>query len=256
MTRSLRLIGMYTRRTFLEWMTWRGFLITLVLGQCVTPVLGFAVWSSARPDSSSLPTYYIALLMIQLMTVFQLDHTLANPIYRGTLSHQLVRPHPPILSILGTCCAERLWFVIIGAPIVGLLIAVSNAQLSLSRVGIAIPALALAMAVRFLFTLILASTAFWTQQAHGIVAVGATVTFLIGGSAVPITYFPDSLRAIAVALPFVAMLGLPAAIANGSLNHDQIVTGYVWQAVWFAVFLVLAVYVWRSGVRRFTAVGG
>ncbi len=256
MTRSLRLIGIYAHRTFLEWMTWRGFLVTLVLGQCVTPVLGFAVWSAALPDASNLSTYYISLLVVQLMTVFQLDHTLANPIYRGTLSHQLVRPHSPILGTLGTCFAERLWFVIIGAPVVGLLVFLSNVPLVVANVLLALPALALAMVVRFLFTLALALTAFWTQQAHGIVAFGATLTFLIGGSAVPILYFPDPLRSVAESSPFSAMLGLPAAIASGSLNRDQVVMGYAWQAVWLAVFLIVTVVVWRSGVRRFTAVGG
>jgi ABC-2 type transport system permease protein len=256
MTRSLRLIELYARRTFLEWMSWRGFLVTLVLGQCVMPVLGFAVWSAALPDASNLSTYYIALLMIQLMTVFQLDHTLANPIYRGTLSHQLVQPHPPILSTLGTCCAERLWFLIIGGPVVGLLAVLSNVTVTTAGLLLALPALAIAILVRFLFTLVLALTAFWTQQAHGIVAFGATVTFLMGGSAVPIIYFPEPWRTIAAALPFSAMLGLPAAIASGSLSHGQVAMGYACQALWLALFMVLAICVWRSGIRRFTAVGG
>jgi ABC-2 type transport system permease protein len=110
--------------------------------------------------------------------------------------------------------------------------------------------------LRFLFTYLLALSAFWSQKADNIVGFGETLLFLLGGSAAPIILFPSALRPLAQALPFRAMLGFPAEIISSSLNSAQILTAYGWQVLWTLVFLLVVVFVERSGLRRYTAIGG
>jgi hypothetical protein len=121
---------------------------------------------------------------------------------------------------------------------------------------LAVPAVLLATALRFLFTYLLALAAFWTEQAHGVVGFGEMLLFLLGGSAAPLTLFPGSLRPLGEALPFGAMLGFPAAVAAGSLSGAAVVDAYGRQLLWIAVLLPAAVLLWRAGLRRYTAVGG
>lgn len=256
MNRQAQLIGISARWTFLEWMTWRGFLFTIVLGQCVTPVLGLAVWSAALPDSGSVSAYYLALLLAQVMTVSQEQHTTSNRIYEGSLSHDLLRPQPPIIGTIGANLAGRLWYAIFGVPVVLLLWVVTGVTYETDAVVLAIPALLLAAVLRFLFIYTLALSAFWTQQAHGAVGFGETLIFLLGGSAAPVALLPGTFQAFGEILPFRAMLGLPAEIATGSLDREQVLIGYAWQMVWLAAFTAVAVIVWRRGVRHFSAVGG
>lgn len=87
------------------------------------------------------------------------------------------------------------------------------------------------------------------------VGVGETLTFLLGGAAAPISLFPGNLRPFAAALPFQAMLGFPAELAAGNLAVTQVLAGYALQGTWVGLFAVLAVVTWRSGVRRYLAVG-
>lgn len=256
MTRLLRLVGIATRRTFLECMAWRGFLVTIVFGQCVTPVLGLAVWSAALPGTDSVTAYYLALLLVQLMTVSMEHHTLANGIYAGNLSHDLLRPQPPVLGTIGWNCALRIWHVLIGIPLIATLWLATGVAFEVDAVLLAVPALLFAAVLRFLFVYTLALSAFWTQQAHGAVGFGETLIFLLGGSAAPIALMPERFQAVAEILPFRAMLGLPGEIATGSIDRDAILFGYIWQIVWLAAFTTVAVIVWRRGVRHFSAVGG
>lgn len=256
MNRQAQLIGVSARQTFLEWMTWRGFLVTVVLGQCVTPVLGLAVWSAALPDAGDVSAYYVAILLVQVMTVSDEEHTTSNRIYEGALSHDLLKPQPPVIGTIGTYLAARLWYVIIGLPLVLLLWVATSVAFSPASVALAIPSLLLAAAVRFLFVYALALSAFWTQRAHGAVGFGETLIFLLGGSAAPIALMPERFRTVAEILPFRAMLGLPAEIATGSIDRDAILIGYIGQFAWIVVFATLAAAVWRRGVRRFTTVGG
>lgn len=254
--RLLYLLASYIRREFLQWMASRAFLATLVIEQAVTPLLGLAVWSAALHGSTEISTYYVALLAVQLMTVSYEHHTFSNGIYAGAVSEDLLRPQPVVITTLGSNVALRIWHLLIGLPLIVIMGVAAGVAFAAPSALMAIPAILLAAALRFLFTYILALSAFWTQQAHGVVGFGETLIFLLGGSAAPITLLPASLRSIGEALPFRAMLGFPAEIAAGNLPGARIVEGYAWQAIWIVVLAGAVRAVWRSGVRRYTAVGG
>lgn len=256
MIRLLRLVGIAAHRNFLQWLAGRGFLVTIVFEQCVTPVLGLAVWSAALPGADDVSAYYLALLMVQLMTVSFEHHTLSNRIYAGSLSHDLLKPQPPVLTTIGENCALRAWHVLIGLPLLAGLWLVTGVTFAMDPIVMAVPAMLLAAVLRFIFTYTLALSAFWTQQAHGAVGFGETLIFLLGGSAAPVAFMPERFQGAAEILPFRAMLGLPAEIATGTLDREQLLTGYAWQFIWLVTFSGLAIFVWRRGIRHFTAVGG
>ena len=256
MMRELHLLAVYTRRKFLEWTTFRSFLFTLVVNQAVTPLLGLAVWSAALPGETGITTYYVALLAVQLMTVSYEYYTVTLSIYEGSLNEDLLRPHPCVIPPLGENIAMRIWHLLIGLPIIAIVVPFAGNSFGLDNVLMAIPALTLAATLRFLFVYVLALSALWTEQAGGVTEFGTTMIFLLGGAAAPIFVLPDSIRPFGEALPFRAMLGFPAEVASGSLSDTQILEGYGWQLIWVAVFIPLAASVWKSGVRRYTAVGG
>ncbi|HSH81310.1 MAG TPA: ABC-2 family transporter protein [Herpetosiphonaceae bacterium] len=256
MRRFVKLLRGYVLREFLQALTWRGFLITLVINQAITPLLGLAIWSAALPGSSDVSTYYVALLAVQLMTVSYEHHTFSNGIYAGALSGDLLKPQPVVVTTLGANVALRIWHLLIGLPLIVATGVVVGVSFDVGHVLLAVPAAVLAAALRFLFTYSLALSAFWTQRAQGVVGFGETLIFLLGGVAAPITLFPARIRPLGEALPFRAMIGFPAELASGSLNATQVLVGYAWQVVWIGMFVLAAMLVWHAGVRRYTAVGG
>jgi ABC-2 type transport system permease protein len=255
MTRLITLMWIFARQSFLEQMAWRSFLVTIVLEKAVTPLVGLAVWRVALPDSDAISRYYVAVLVVQLLTVSYEHHTLANRVYDGTLTHELVKPIPAVTVFAGGALADRLWHLLIGLPLIAVLWWGSGG-LDWRDLAIAVPAIVLAMMMRFLMTWSLALTACWSQQAHGAVGFGETLLFLLGGIAVPLALMPDALEPVARALPFAAMLGFPAEMASGGLDGDEIVIGYLLQVAWLGVFAWLAGAMWRAGLPRFAAVGG
>jgi ABC-2 type transport system permease protein len=256
MTRTYNLLVAYTGRSLLEWFAWRSFLATLVVEQAVVPLLGLAVWSVAAPGDESIGSYYLALLLVQLATVSYEHHTLANGIYAGSFGQLLVIPHASVLMYLGQNLAMRILHVLFGLPALVLLAVFLDAPIDPQSIAIALPALILAAAIRFLVTYALAMAAFWTHQAHGVVGFGETLIYLLGGSAIPISLFPDRFRNIVEILPFRAMLGFPAEIASGTIDPGEVALGYALQFLWLGIAASIAVVIWRRGVCRFTAIGG
>jgi ABC-2 type transport system permease protein len=254
--RLIALIAIYARRSFLEWMGFRSFLFTIVINQAVAPLLGLAIWSAAMPERSEITTYFVALLAVQLATGSQEYYSVAMRIYEGHLNDDLLRPHSMVIAPMGESIAFRSWNVVAGIPILAIVIVSLGVSYRIADIVVAIPALILAATLRFVFDCIFALSALWTQEAGGITELGSTLIFLLGGVAVPIMVFPDQFRPWGEALPFRAMLGFPAEIASGELNRSQVLYGYGWQIAWLVVLVPVASFVWQSGIRRFTALGG
>ena len=255
MSRILRLVGLAIWRSTLTQWTWRSSVITWVIGQAVTPVLGLFVWSAVLPGDTAVSTYYVVLLAVQLMTVSYEHHTLSNSIYDGGLGDSLVQPQPVVIDFLGTNIGLRLWHLIFGMPLIVIVGAVAGVRLDPVAIAVAMPALVVAAGLRFLFTYSLALSALWTERAHGVVGVGETLIFLLGGTAAPLAFLPEPFRAIGQALPFWSMLGMPAEIAAGTLHGAALVQAFGVQLGWLIALAACTVTVWRTGLRRFTAVG-
>ena len=244
--------SIYFRRYLLQWIAFRSFLITLVIDKAGIPLLGLALWSAAMPGQSEISRYYIALLVVQLATISFEHHTLSNDIYSGTWSGALLVPSHPLLPVLGQNIALKLLHLVLGVPILIVLIVLSGARFDFEPVALALPALLIAALIRTLFTTTLALTAFWNERAHSTVALGETMVWILGGSAIPISMFPDRFRDVIELLPFRGMLGFPAEVASGSGD----LTGFVIQLGWLAIIAVGCRLMWARGVKRFTAVGG
>ncbi len=255
-SRTLHLLWLYIHRQMLGVLSWRGFMIELTLQQTITPLLGLAIWSAALPGSDVVRTYFVALLAVQMFTVCYEANTYMEGIANGDFANDLLRPHAAVLQVLGDSLAWRAWHVALGAPVVLAAALIAQVSFDVGLVLLALPAVLLAAALRFLFSYVTVLTALWTHQAGNVVAFGSTLVFLLGGAAAPITFFPEQVRPLGEALPFRAMLGFPAEIAGGSLTLTQVAVGYAWQVGWTVLFAGLAVVVWRAGVRRYVAIGG
>lgn len=253
--RTIRLLAAYGRRSFLQWLAWRGFLFSLAINQALPPLIGLAIWATALPGQN-VSLYYVALLVVRLATVSYEQHTFSNGVYSGDFTDDLVRPHAAVTPLVSVNLAMRALHVLICTPLIVVVALWSGVRIDGTLVMLALPAVVLAGALQFLWTYLLALSAFWTERAHGVTALGSTLIFLLGGEAAPLYLVSPTLQAWTTALPFRSMMGFPAEIVAGHLDGAALVTGYLWQIVWLGIFAALANRVWRAGIRRYTAVGG
>lgn len=254
--RLLRLLRLSIWRNCVQWWTFRSFLITIVAGQTVTPLLGLLVWTAALPGNAAVSTYYLLVLAVQLMTVSFEHHTLSNGIYAGGLVADLLKPWPVVLSYFGENLALRMWHTIFGLPLFVVIGFTFEIRSSPGALLAAVPAVLLAGLLRFAFTYVLALSALWTQRAHGVVGVGETLIFVLGGTAAPIGFLPEPYGTLGHLLPFWSMLGMPAEIAAGMVSGADMWAAYGTQLAWLGIAGAVSLVVWHRGVRRFTAFGG
>ena len=110
-----------------------------------------------------------------------------------------------------------------------------------------------AFALRFCVNL----TAFWLLDNRGVDQLVTLVLTFFGGLLIPVVLFPPWLEAVARALPFAAMVQLPAEVFLG--RHDQpgellavLATQVAWfAALWFGGRLMLS-----AATRKVVVQGG
>jgi ABC-2 type transport system permease protein len=82
------------------------------------------------------------------------------------------------------------------------------------------------------------------------------LVFMLAGVVAPMALLPEGMARLAQVLPFRYMVGFPVEILTGQLTPTGALTGMAVQAAWAGLAVVLTAVVWRSGVRRYSAVGG
>jgi ABC-type uncharacterized transport system permease subunit len=208
------------------------------------------------PANSYVAAYYVALLLVTVMTESFEQFTFAEKVYDGTISHDLLRPQPVVINTIGANIATRIWLTVMGTPVALLTGFAFGVSLTWTGVLAAVPVLVLGATLTFIWTFLLSLTAFWTERVHAIVGFGWILNSLLGGTVAPLAFLPEPLRSVGQVLPFYGMLGLPADVAAGHVHGlGPLVAGLAYQTGWIAVLIAVAVLLWRRGIRRYAAVG-
>jgi ABC-2 type transport system permease protein len=251
--------------SLLSWMQHRGFFFLIAFGWMVPLLVYLFIWSAAAGDGEitglnrdAFMAYYLILIPVNQLTYAQTNWTVGDNIRIGQISSWLLRPVPTIYHSLASEGAGKVVMMAFALPVTGLLYLFIRPTISITMQNalLFIPALLLAWALRFFWGYWLASLAFWTTNADSLLGLQDTLVFLFGGQVAPVSVLPAALGGVARLLPFRYMLGFPVEVLMGHLDGEQILTGFITQAGWMVVAVFLQIFLWRRGVRQYSAVGG
>lgn len=111
----------------------------------------------------------------------------------------------------------------------------------------------LATWVSFSLRLLTNLSSFWLIDHRGIAAIFITLATFLSGMAMPIDFFPEPLRTIAMALPFQAVLMAPNNVYLGKVPLLVVVAQ---QVSWIATLALVCQATLRRGERKLVVQGG
>jgi ABC-2 type transport system permease protein len=246
---------------------YRANLLMYLLYWLVSPIIYLAVWTSIANSKGSVNgftandfiTYYMVLLIADQITSNIVIHTFGYKIQDGTLSGELIRPIHPMLTnalvnnvafkVLTIMGLTPIWFVLF------FLYKPDFSHVTLTGILLSIPAMMLGFFIGFLLSATITSLAFWTTRVYSIHEFYFALILLFSGQFVPLPLMPKIVQDIAGYLPFQLLIYYPIQLILGKLSGAQIIQGYVMAGFWLVVAIVLFNWVWRRGVKRFSAVG-
>jgi ABC-2 type transport system permease protein len=254
------------KTTIAEQFQYRGALVIWILGLILEPVIYLSVWSAvARSQGGSVDNFTASDFAAYYLIAMMVDHAgftwimweMEFWIRQGNLSPLLVRPVHPIHRHIANNLTFKLLTAAIVIPVVLVLSLIFRPNFTITpQTFLAfIPALILAMALRFAIEWTFASTAFWITRVNAINQLYFVAFLFLSGFAVPLPLLPGPMQTLAQLMPFYRVLGFPVDLLLGHLTPQQILIGFGAQIAWLAIAVTLLNVTWSRGVRQYSAVG-
>ncbi len=246
---------------------YRANLLMYLLYWLVSPIIYLAVWTSIANQKGDVNgftandfiTYYMLLLICDQFTSNIVIHKFGYKIQDGSLSGELIRPiHPMLTNALVNNIAFKALTIMGLTPIwiiLYFLFKPDFSSVTVTGVLLALPAMLMAFFMGFLLSAAITSLAFWTTRIYSVHEFYFALILLFSGQFVPLPLMPKVIQDIAQYLPFQLLIYYPIQLIQGNLSTQQIVQGYVMALIWLAVSALMFNWVWRNGVKRYSAVG-
>jgi ABC-2 type transport system permease protein len=263
----LKIYSRFWQVNWAEQWQYRANLMMYLLYWLVSPVVYLSVWVSIANVQGSVSgltandfiTYYLTLLVVDQLTSEITIHILAYKIQDGTLSGDLLRPvHPILTGALVNNIAFKALNLIVFIPIwiaLFLLFRPDYSSVTPGSILLAVPGILIGFTLNFLLGAMITCMAFWTTRVYSVSQFFYLVIVLLSGQFVPLQLLPQGVQQVAQYLPFQMFRFVPVEIIRNRLSTQALLLDFAVSLVWLVIFYLLFRWVWREGIKRFSAVG-
>lgn len=228
----------------------------------VLPLIMLGVWSGSGAAAAAglspqqLSRYFLAAFVVRQFTVVWLIQVFEDDALQGRLSPFLLQPLSPLWRYLAAHFSEqasRIPFVAVMLLAVGL---AAPGLLWLPSAGallLGILAILAAFLLRFLVQVLVTTLCFWSERAAALDRLLMIPYLFLSGIVAPLDTFPLAVRRLALATPFPWMVDFPARLLAG--EPVNVALGFGAIAAWCLLLLPIGHWLWRAGLRRYSAMG-
>lgn len=247
-------------------LAYRASVLIWVLSTIVQPLVSIVVWQTVAASdeygggitAGQYAAYFMITMLVNHLTFIWHMWEFEWRIRTGYFSPLLLRPIHPIHHDI----SQNLSYKVVGLagviPGMVLLALVFDADFGSTGVGdivAFVPALILAMGLRFILEWSLALAAFWLTKVSAINAAFDVFFMFLGGQFAPLAIMPAWIRVLANVLPFRWAIAFPVEVALGQHTGGEIALGYLAQIAWIAIAVVILRTLWSRATARYSAVG-
>jgi ABC-2 type transport system permease protein len=264
-TRTLRALPTLLRVGFAEAVAYRAEFLVWLLSTNM-PLVMLALWTAVARDAPvgrfgqrDFVAYYLAALVVRLMTGAWVVWELTFEIRQGTLSYRLLRPLHPLLAYAAENVSAMPLRLALSLPVAGAAFwLTAGERITRDPLLLAIFPIAVlgAWLITFLAMAVVGTLAFRWDSATSVFELWLGLYGVLSGYLVPLELFPGWVEGLARVLPFRSMLGFPVELIIGMLPRERALLELLVQWAWIAGLLLLVRGAWRAGLRRFEAFGG
>jgi ABC-2 type transport system permease protein len=244
---------------------YRGATAIWTFSSIMQPLVSMVVWRTVAAEdraggltANEYTAYFIMVLLVSNMTFIWHMWEFEWRIRTGSFSPLLLRPIHPIHNDV----SENLSFKLVGlagiipaAILLGLVFNADFGGTSALDILAFVPALVLAMVLRFVVEWTLALAAFWLTKVSALNHLFHMMFLFLGGQFAPLDVMPEWIRTLALLSPFPWSIFFPIEVALGRRDGSELLVGYAAQLGWIAIAVTVLALVWRQASSKYSAVG-
>ena len=263
---SLRIIRRLVIIDFSMALIYRAEFAMYMVSIVLWPAISLLIWRAALESGASLPldaayltTYFVLMGVVEMLTSSWTSGFLAEEIRLGRISKWLVRPGSTHFNGIANNLSEKLIKSIALAPMIAILwwffrdhVVVPADPLRWILFLISVIAAAV---MKYALDVLVASLAFWMDDIGGIDYARGVTAMVLRGQLVPLALFPAWSQGFMEVQPFRFTLSFPLEILIADLPTRELAIGMALQLAYPLLSVLGARWLWRKGLRAYSAVG-
>lgn len=229
------------------------------------PLLMMVVWLVVAEqrsingfDQRAFISYYLMVNVARRMTGIWIIFDMDRDIRLGQLSFALLKPiHPMHLYFTSAGLATKavsLTIVLI-PTVIAVLVLGASYNLTLPNLLLFIAASAVGLILEFFGQACVGVMAFWVTNVFALAELWYTSRLICSGWLVPLEMFPPNVTQVLQLLPYRYIIGFPIDVIMGRLSAAEIAAGFAIGVAWIFILGTVFTLLWRSGLKRYGAVG-
>jgi len=266
-----RKYGNILRVSLIERLAYRGdfFLSTILrfLPMVTTILLWQAIYAGAdeKPIAGfSLHEMIAYLLLVHISRMFSSMPGLAAGISRdireGTLKKYLLQPIDMLGYLVSYRGAHKIAYIATSSLPYALLFFLCREYFDRFpdpwTFVAYLASLLMGFVVGFFFEASIGMIGFWFLEVTSLLYIVNTLSFFVSGQLFPFDLLPTFWATLLKVLPFQYMAYFPAAVFLGKIHGETLAYGLMAELAWAVIFIALARWLYRLGLRRYSAYGG
>ena len=212
-------------------------------------------------SQSQMIFYYLLVAVVDVFTaVNEDDWQIAADIREGNISQFLLKPLDYLWYRLCLFISGRIAFVAMAVVPLGVFIFFyrENFQLPASGLafGIFLVSLVLTALLQFLISYAMAMLAFWLLEISTLIFILYAFEYIASGHLFPLDLLPAGVKQVLFFTPFPYQLYFPIEVYLGRATGAGLWQGLAAQCFWVLAAYAFARFMWRQGIKKYSAFGG
>jgi ABC-2 type transport system permease protein len=205
--------------------------------------------------------YYLLVAVVDVFTaVNEDDWQIAADIREGAISQFLLKPVDYLWYRLSLFFSGRLAFISMASIPLAIFIFCYRqyflAPPDALTFGVFLVSLVLTALLQFFISYAMAMLAFWLLEISTLIFILFAFEYLASGHLFPLDVLPPVLRQILFLTPFPYQMYFPIGIYMGKVAGSDLWRGLAAQLLWVLAAYVFARFMWRRGIKKYSAFGG
>lgn len=247
-------------------LAYRGDFVFYMLSTIIGPIISLFALRAALAAGAELPvnssyitTYFVLMSLVTMLSNAWLAVFVADRIRDGKLNVWLARPGSFLYELAANNIEEKVVKLVVLLPMIAVFGWIVRDSLmidiSLWRWGAMLLSTLMAALIFFWLDVAMGSLGFWLEDISGLEWGRALLTGLVTGQLVPLALFPSWSQEFMQVQPFRYTISFPLEIIVANLSGQDVLMGLAVQMGYTVLFTVVALWIWRRGLRSYSAVG-
>jgi ABC-2 type transport system permease protein len=220
-------------------------------------------WGLVQPGSAEhmsmhqISSYFLIVQGLSVLFIIRDDKLgsfFRKSIKTGDISNFLIKPVNVVLAMVATTFGNRALESTVSLLLIAAGLIVDPPQSVFSCLLFLVFCVCSAL-LGFSFNLLEGVLTFYTTEPSGIMNAISHIKKVFSGFWVPLVFFPSALRNIVELSPFPAMLYTPYESLHYTSFSDNVVLNLAVSIGWSLVLLIVMMFFWKKGLRKYEAIG-